>query len=45
MTGHSRNLSAKCKVCGKPRPAVAIQHLDPYCSTACARKGHGSEGK
>jgi len=31
----------KCAVCGKPRSPLAVQHEEPYCSTACATRDHG----
>lgn len=32
-----------CKWCGKERPAVAVTHNDPYCSSTCCRRDHGLE--
>ena len=38
-------MKPKCSECGKPLPEIAVKHFDPYCSTLCARKAHGAEGK
>jgi hypothetical protein len=38
-------MKPKCAQCGKPLPAVCIQHSDPYCSTTCARIAHDAVGK
>ena len=42
IPGHqSRMQSAdRCRQCGKPVPAIARQHADPYCSTLCAKLAH-----
>ena len=31
-----------CKGCGSPRPALAVEHGDEFCSTACARRHYGT---
>lgn len=32
-----------CYVCGKPLTDLSLNHNDPFCSTPCARKYHGTE--
>ena len=34
---------SSCEVCGKPRPAKAVEHFDPFCTTACCKERHGVE--
>lgn len=31
-----------CKACGKPRPVLAVEQGDDFCSTECARSHYGS---
>ncbi len=30
-----------CAVCGRPRPPLAVEADDPYCSARCAKRAHG----
>jgi len=30
-----------CKACGRPKPLLAVEQEDEFCSTACARRYHG----
>jgi hypothetical protein len=30
-----------CAICGRPRPAFAMEVGDPYCSVRCAKRAHG----
>jgi len=34
---------AKCIVCKKDRPQVAVTHNDPFCSATCAREFYGTQ--
>jgi hypothetical protein len=31
-----------CKACGKPKPSLAVEQGDDFCSTECARGHYGS---
>jgi hypothetical protein len=31
-----------CKECGNPRPPLAVEHGDEFCSTTCARRYYGT---
>ncbi len=33
--------AAPCQQCGRPRPLLAIEHEDEFCSTVCARRAFG----
>lgn len=33
---------AVCKECGSPRPQLAVEHGDEFCSTTCARRYYGT---
>ncbi|HKE79040.1 MAG TPA: hypothetical protein VKB54_07015 [Solirubrobacteraceae bacterium] len=33
-------VDGRCVVCGRPRPALAARHGDPFCKTDCARGWH-----
>lgn len=33
----------RCFLCGRERPEAAVKEGDPFCSTPCARKYHGTE--
>jgi hypothetical protein len=32
--------SARCAVCGGPLPRLAVQDVDPYCSSVCCKAAH-----
>lgn len=32
----------QCKACGKPKPSLAVEQGDDFCSTECARRHYGS---
>jgi len=38
---HERADLQLCAPCGQPRPALAVEAGDPYCSSKCAKKAHG----
>jgi len=31
-----------CRACGKPKPSLAVEQGDEFCSTECARGDYGS---
>jgi hypothetical protein len=31
-----------CKACGRPKPPLAIEQGDDFCSTECARQHYGT---
>ncbi len=31
----------RCRVCGKPRPDLAVLSSDPFCSAVCCRRHYG----
>ena len=37
--------SAKCVVCKKARPYVAIAHGDPFCSSKCCQQWYAEHKK
>jgi hypothetical protein len=34
-------VTTACKRCGRPKPPLAIQHGDLFCSTECSKAAHG----
>lgn len=41
MRGDYSDPKTRCRVCGKPRPPLAVKYADPYCSRKCLERDLG----